>query len=215
MTTVERAIAIADSVKRPPVALVIEKMAASHAVRLVEHRFSGPVRGAALGGDTVVLDARLHGFARQWVFAHELGHILAQRCEMADAGGELFADSFARHYLLPLSWADAGSNAPLSLARRLGLRGWLVAVQLSVLGEMPRVLRQGREVLCSSCGIRGHDPFCACAEARRSPAARWLLPSVREMWTESAPSFASETRSLWNDCTCDAGRSANTVEWLC
>ncbi len=204
---------LAAGVPRRPTPLVVEAAASENGVRLIEHVFAGPVRGAAFAGDTIVLDARLRGFNRQWVFAHELGHIIAQRHDLRAAQDERFADDFARHYLLPALWASAHERRPLSLARRLNVGLWLVAAQLSSLGLLPKVLRHGGSVVCGRCGLRSYESACGCTPARRSFRARQALPSAIDLLTDWAGEEAirdHHNTPLWDENVCRSHLSGGT-----
>lgn len=163
--------------------ICVERLADQLQVRLIVHRFAGPVRGAAVAGDTILLDAELSPFERRWTFAHEVGHILLQRDHLRVSRGveELFADQFARELLLPRGWVEGVSDVP-AFARRVGVARWLVALQMAVVGRAPRLQRDGSSVLCATCGHREHAPPCVCQGwRRRSPHQRRKLPHVRDI----------------------------------
>jgi uncharacterized protein DUF955 len=162
--------------------LSITNIAAQLNITVRRHEFRGPTRGAALGGETIVLDLRLSGRASAYTFAHEVAHILIQRevLHVADPYQETFADSFARELLLPRAWLGAGVNGPAA-ARRFDVSQATVAVQLAALGEAPALQRLGVQVLCASCGSVGYRLPCICNDwRRRAPGDRYALPHVHE-----------------------------------
>lgn len=186
----EHAEVVAIQLRRRIGRIDVDATAAAIDVELLEHRFRGPVRGAAIAGQTVLLDDRLRGASRDWVFAHELGHVLVQRREVCVAGREeeWFADYFAGCLLLPKPWLDRDGVGP-RLARRTGVGDWLVALRLAVHGRAPSLLQAGRSVLCATCGVRCHDPRCRCS-LHRTGRQRRTLPNMRSLpgWQRTVPS---------------------------
>lgn len=157
-----------------------DRTAARLDVRLVTHSFVGPTRGVAVAGDTIFLDARLQGAQRDFVFAHEVAHVLLQRSDarVRPEHVEFFADVFARELLVPREWLEGLVDAR-HFARRLRVSHELLAVQLSAAGRVPPVQRLGRRVLCADCGWDRHRPPCACDAWRgESETTRRQLPDA-------------------------------------
>jgi hypothetical protein len=190
---------------RPEAApLRVERVAARLGLALIDHRFRGPVRGATIEDRAVVLDSRLQGVARAEVFAHEVAHVLHRRGHFAALGGsetELFADQFAREFLVPSRWlANFRYPAP-RLARQLGVSYALFALQLAVSGAAPSLMLDRETVLCVNCGIRLHDRRCVCRSFREDRHSRRRLhdfralpafqsPASRQLSLQAAPSLA-------------------------
>jgi hypothetical protein len=164
--------------------LQIDGMARRLRLALMEYDFRGPVRGATIKDSLVLLDRRLSGSLRAEVFAHEVGHVLHRRgyfARLSEHEVELFADQFARELLAPGRWLTGERHSGEQLARRLGVRRSIVALQLAAIGAAPSLMRDRDTVLCATCGTWPHVTRCRCRRFRQDQRALQRLPDYRAL----------------------------------
>jgi hypothetical protein len=138
--------------------------------------------GLALDDRRILLHSRLRGAGRAFVFAHEVAHVLRRRRlfrSVRREDEEWFADWFARELVLPRHAARQRWTDVLLAAYHVDYA--TVALQLAALGEGPRLMRNGEQVLCRSCGTTHHIAGCECLRWRVDPSADRALPDVREL----------------------------------
>jgi uncharacterized protein DUF955 len=138
------------------------------------------LRGLTLDGERIILDDQLRGAQANFTFAHELAHVFQRRNHFAGlrrSEEEWFADWFAREMLLPRAWLRRDWRGPDLAA--LHVDRMTAALQLSVVGRAPQIMRFGDRVLCGVCGAHHHRWGCECTALRRSPAnERQRLPEA-------------------------------------
>jgi IrrE N-terminal-like domain len=145
------------------------------------------LQGITLDSQSVILRDGLRGAQANFTFSHELAHVFRRRGHfvgLRESEEEWFADWFAREMLLPRTWLDRewlGQELAAAHIDRM-----TAALQLSVVGRAPSIMRHGDRVLCRVCGVHHHRWGCECAALRcASPRDRHRLPE--------APSFFRPT----------------------
>lgn len=164
--------------------LRVNWIAAKLNVEVIDHEFRGPVQGATIDDRVILLEKSLRGSRRSEVFGHEVAHVLRRRGffpALPSAGDELFADQFARELLAPVAWLGTAAESATTLARKLRIGRPVLAMQLSLLGRAPDVMRDRDAVLCSVCGIQPHDRFCRCRAYRQDRWQRRTLKDFRDL----------------------------------
>jgi hypothetical protein len=155
-----------------PAPIDIDVVARRVSVDLVWRDLGDALLGLTLASGRVLLHVGSLGERRgaaNYVFAHELAHVLHRRGHFASVAREdeeWFADWFARELVLPRRWLPG--RAPSSLAADLLVSFDVVGPQLAVIGYAPPLMRHGKRVLCRTCGARAHRTNCMCVSWRGS-----------------------------------------------
>jgi hypothetical protein len=144
--------------------------------------------GLTLDSERVLLNQGLSGSLAAFTFAHELAHVYRRRGYFAGLRvreEEWFADWFAREMLLPRSWLSQSWRAQHLAA--LHIDSETAALQLSVLGRAPAIMRVRNRVLCRTCGTQHHRAGCQCATIRSAPSSiiQALPPGPNFKWRVS------------------------------
>lgn len=149
-----------------PCRLDIELLAERVSVRLAWRDLGNALLGLTLAGGKVLLNGQRLSRRRgqtNYVFAHELAHVLRRRGHFASVAREdeeWFADLFARELVLPRRWLLG--RRPADLAADLCASYEVVALQLAIIGQAPSLMRHEQRVLCRTCGTRPHRWGCEC-----------------------------------------------------
>jgi hypothetical protein len=167
---------------RQPRRLHVDALAHRLGVRLSRHHLGGSLLGLTLDDRRVLLHSRLRGSLLSLVFAHELAHVLRRRGyfqSLASSDEEWFADCFARELVLPRRWLTGCWPRTQLGSLHVGIE--TVALQMSVIGMAPALMRSGRRILCRTCGADAHLWGCRCRSWRGGNRDPHELPEVRDL----------------------------------
>lgn len=162
--------------------LDVDRLANAIDIDLRYDNLGATLLGLTLNERQVRLNRSLRGAQLQLVFAHELAHILRRRgyfCEIPLADEEWFADWFARELVMPRRWLLRPWTGSLLAALHVDLE--TVALQNAVINRCPPLMRNGRRVLCRTCGTSWHVSDCPCRTWRHRDYALDALPDVRKL----------------------------------